>query len=63
MGLAHITPAVSQDWPSPDLPVHGPGPTEFSKTRDLIRACPRFRVARHWSVRCLHVRNPLSGGL
>ena len=40
MDLAHLTPAVPRDWPSPDLPVPGPGSTEFSKTRDLIRACP-----------------------
>jgi len=25
MGLAHLTPAVLRDWPSPDLPVRGPG--------------------------------------
>ena len=35
------------------------GFTEFSKTRDLIRACPLHRVAHHWSVRCLPFRKTL----
>ena len=59
MDLAHLTPVVR-----PGLTFNrfaGPwfGFTEFSKTRDLIRACPLHRVAHHWSVRCLPFRKTL----
>jgi hypothetical protein len=56
MGLAHRTPVVSCGLTSNRFAGPWSGPTDLTKTRDLIRACPLKRVARHWSVRCLYSR-------
>ena len=62
MDLAHLSPAVR--WRLALIRFAGPwsGLTEFFKTRDLIRACPRDPVAHHWSVRCLPFRKKPSKG-
>jgi transposase len=63
MDLAHITPVVLGGLTLSRFAGPWSGFTEFSKTRDLIRACPPQRVAHHWSVRCLFSRKIPPWGL
>src|ERR1035438_4594888 len=61
MDLAHLTPVVHCGLTFTRFAGPWSGFTDFSKTRDLIRACPPKRVAHHWSVRCLYSRKSSKG--